>query len=279
MEQHLVEKSLGKLQLNSKVLLAWTSDDAAAFPMQRLVDEVRAKITPEGSVDVLLVVDKASNVESASSYDASSFDLVVSVGSSSSKALATFMKLLRPKGSLLALETSSSTAAGVKSEMKLNGFLNVADEAVESDAVLLAGDKANFELGAASKLNIGAQKKKALWKFDEDDLKDPANDDLINTDELLDEVDLKKPTPLDKFDCGTSASGKKKACKNCSCGLAQELDAAEADEKKSSAPPAAKSSCGSCYLGDAFRCASCPYLGMPAFKPGEKVQLATTSDL
>lgn len=86
------------------------------------------------------------------------------------------------------------------------------------------------------------------------------SNDLIREDDLLEPADLIKPS-VTPSDCGTSASSKKRACKDCTCGLATNASI----EKTSS--------CGNCYLGDAFRCGGCPYRGMPAFAPGEKVTL------
>ncbi|XP_013928199.1 PREDICTED: anamorsin [Thamnophis sirtalis] len=144
-------------------------------------------------------------------------------------------------------------------------------------AVQLEGKKPNFEVGSSSQLKLSTVKKPTtekprvdptaakLWTLSANDMDDD-DVDLLDSDELLDPEDLKKPDPASLKAPSCKESGKRKACKNCTCGLAEELE----QEKKGAQP---KSACGNCYLGDAFRCASCPYRGMPAFKPGEKILL------
>jgi hypothetical protein len=102
--------------------------------------------------------------------------------------------------------------------------------------------------------------------------------DMIDEDGLLeDNTNLLAPPPAMNAQTtkGDDCSGRK-ACDNCSCGRAEQENSASEGEPKQ----APKSSCGKCHLGDAFRCASCPYLGKPAFKPGEEhLVLQLTDDL
>jgi len=104
---------------------------------------------------------------------------------------------------------------------------------------------------------------------------DASDDQQINEQDLLQPEDLvvKSSEP----DCGTGKEVRRKACKNCSCGLAQQEEKAKQAVTLDSIDQQAslKSACGNCYLGDAFRCSDCPYLGLPPFKPGEKVQVAS----
>lgn len=112
--------------------------------------------------------------------------------------------------------------------------------------------------------------KASLWAFTTN------NPATIDESTLLTDEDLARPTLVKREDCDVKRT--RKACKNCSCGL-KELLLEEQDDlvqagfaepvatvapkkkgvKKMSA--SVTSSCGNCYLGDAFRCGSCPYLG------------------
>lgn len=87
--------------------------------------------------------------------------------------------------------------------------------------------------------------------------------DMIDEDNLL-EDDLLAPPPAMGTAAADDCAGRA-PCADCSCGRAEQEGVVSA--KPTTAP---SSSCGSCSLGDAFRCAGCPYLGKPAFKAGEE---------
>ena len=75
--------------------------------------------------------------------------------------------------------------------------------------------------------------------MDDDDV------DLIDQDELLDEEDMAKPDQATLRVCGTT--GKRKACKDCSCGLAEEITNGGEITTKS-----VNSSCGSVSIFQFF---------------------------
>lgn len=197
------------------------------------------------------------NATHLTNEDNESAELIYCKGDLSDDVLNNSLKVLKPGGKLLVEKVSDPNK--FKFQLITKGFMNIT---INEDT--MRADKPKFAMGSMAKLNIQKKSAPAVWKLDEDE-------DTIDPDMLLDEEDLKKPDPSTLRVCGTT--GKRKACKDCSCGLADELELEANMGKLMDTHDTPKSSCGSCYLGDAFRCATCPYLGMPAFKPGEKIQL------
>ncbi|KAI0053029.1 DUF689-domain-containing protein [Auriscalpium vulgare] len=215
-----------------------------------------------------------------------------------SELLSQLLDGLTPLGTLHILNLTSSLLA-LPSELTLAGFNLLTTMPVEGT---LIAQKPAHAPGAAFSLKTkstapafalprrNAASKKALWTLS------APNAGTIDADALLTDADRARPAACEPVTKG--GPRRKKACKGCTCGLAEEeeaelrsskvvlLDGSESGATKevslaekdrliqaARAAPKATSSCGSCFLGDAFRCASCPYMGLPAFNPGEKVEI------
>ncbi|SCU77707.1 LADA_0A01816g1_1 [Lachancea dasiensis] len=129
-----------------------------------------------------------------------------------------------------------------------------------------------------------------------DDVEGLDSAESIDEEDLIDEAEQNLITVVT---CGKTKNRRRKACKDCTCGMKEQeeqmLDAArtvqdqvlgkkvEFDEQELSEidftiQGKKVGGCGSCSLGDAFRCSGCPYLGLPAFKPGQPISLTSIDD-
>jgi anamorsin len=176
-------------------------------------------------------------------------------GKELTKDLSNLFKILKREGSLIFKDDFE----GLDIELMLNGFSDIKEE--NGSLKTKKPKSENLSYSIKTKEEVKVTEKKVFTLNLEDDI----NEEMINEDDLLEPDDFN----VSKKVCATT--GKRKACKDCSCGLSEELE----DESKKSK----KSSCGSCGLGDAFRCSTCPHLGTPAFDINDKTSTVSLKDL
>ncbi|XP_030455446.1 anamorsin homolog isoform X2 [Syzygium oleosum] len=189
-------------------------------------------------------------------------------------------RVLKPGGTIVICKALSSVAedtskasSALERELLLAGFLKAQSLQIKSVAssdgvrhFMVKATKPSWKLGSSFAIKKGAKSFPKVQIMGNDD-------DLIDEDSLLTEEDLKKPQLPPVGDCEVGST--RKACKNCTCGRAEEEEKVEKLGLTSDQLNNPQSACGSCGLGDAFRCGTCPYKGLPPFKLGEKVSLSS----
>eukprot|EP00891_Asterochloris_glomerata_P003893 jgi/Astpho2/3893/fgenesh1_pg.00062_%23_60_t len=252
-----------------------------------------------------LAVVTQSGLLSKDALPQQAFDSAMSVadtaGHHTIALLAAMVASLRPGSTVILYEpmqgTAQQTVNTLCKQLLLAGFTDAAASTLPSrtapaDLIAVMAKKPSYQPGARAAISLkgkggkqssgqvahgvaAAQSQPAVSKADASKVwalaASTQDDDLLDDDELLTEEDQRPPVVPAASDCTTS----KKACKNCTCGRAD----AGAGVKVDLTPDMLdnpQSACGSCGLGDAFRCSTCPYRGLPKFELGKKVAL--TSD-
>jgi anamorsin len=208
-----------------------------------------------------------------------------------SELLSQLYEGLSPLGTVHLLHLTSSDSSNLSSNLILAGFHVLTDHLADGTLIaqkpaLSPGASVSLKTKTASSASIAAPArrsvaaKKAIWDLA------PPRGETIDAESLLTDADRARPVACEPFKAG--GPRRRKACKGCTCGLAEEeeaelrdglakvvlLDGSEGGgasevmlsekdrlSRAAKAAPKATSSCGNCFLGDAFRCASCPYMG------------------
>jgi len=211
-------------------------------------------------------------------FGSGTFDVIFAASGTSryDGIYATILEALKPGGTFILHEAVGEAPLRSMSELTMSltfaGLMETQGTPLPVERVLeMKAKKPDWGVGASASISNKSRaaaapaKAGTTWKFMSDDMDDDTA--LIDEDDLLeDDVVIKKPE-----DCApTGKPGKKRACANCSCGLREMQDGEERPAVSDDQLKKMVSDCGSCSKGDAFRCANCPHLGKPAFKPGEE---------
>lgn len=207
------------------------------------VPELNYKYSPSKDSEEFCHIKTNELVASSEEYDQL---LIISNALVTFSYLSKVLKCLKPhsKISIKYVKGGESVISSTEAEteMKLCGLISVVVNACEGDELFeISGNKPNSSQGVRR-----PQKSKDVLKSIISAPTDSASVRLLDDSDLLKDEDLVRNSPNESAEeCGPQA--KKKACKNCSCGL-KEVE--EQAQQLTSEPVVvdtanAKSSCGS----------------------------------